>query len=261
MAATAMPEWIGLFRSFVLYWRPGRQRGLRALYRPFVAPGDLVFDIGAHLGDRSRAFATLGARVVALEPQPQLIPWLHRILGDDERITIRAEAVGRAPGRACLSISLRTPTVSTLAEGWPGTLAEADPGSRPVRWDQTKEVEVTTLDELIQEFGIPSFCKLDIEGYEAEALAGLTTPLAALSMEFVRGGFDVAVACIDRLEALAPYEYNALLGEGRTYRFKEWVSPAHIRDWLLTGADGVSSGDIYARRSATQSEAGPGRPV
>ena len=65
-------KWLGLVRSLIIYWRPGRQRGLRGLYRPFVGVGDLAFDVGAHLGDRTHAFRKLGARVVALEPQPAL---------------------------------------------------------------------------------------------------------------------------------------------------------------------------------------------
>ena len=43
------------------------------LYGQFVRPGDLVFDVGAHVGDRIAAFRRLGARVVAVEPQPALV--------------------------------------------------------------------------------------------------------------------------------------------------------------------------------------------
>ena len=104
-----MPEWLGLLRSLVIYWRPGRQRRLRQFYQPLVCPGDLVFDIGAHLGDRTLAFATLGARVVALEPQPQLFSWLNHLVGRHAKVTVRTEAVGRAVGTAQLAISRRTP--------------------------------------------------------------------------------------------------------------------------------------------------------
>ena len=44
----------------------------------FVKPGDLVFDIGAHLGNRTRAFVALGCRVVAVEPQPHVARMLRR---------------------------------------------------------------------------------------------------------------------------------------------------------------------------------------
>ena len=46
----------------------------------FVRPGDLVFDVGAHVGDRIAAFRRLGARVVAVEPQPALVRTLQAAL-------------------------------------------------------------------------------------------------------------------------------------------------------------------------------------
>ncbi len=251
-----MVEWLGLIRSLFIYWRPGRQRGLRQLYRPLVGPGDLVFDVGAHLGDRSAAFAALGATVVALEPQPQLLPWLHRLIGGKAQITVRGEAVGRSAGQALLSISRRTPTVSTLAGAWRESVSESNPGFRSVRWDRVQEVPVTTLDGLIAEFGVPRFCKLDVEGYEAEALAGLSEPLEALSVEFVAGGLEVATACVSRLEELGAYEYNAVLGEGRMFAFGHWRTPRRIMNWLESGAGGASSGDLYARLSDRTGEHG-----
>ena len=247
MTVSPAAEWFGLLRSLIVYWRPGRQKGLRRLYRPLVGPGDLVFDVGAHLGDRSVAFAALGARVVALEPQPQIVPWLRRLVGRNDRIIVRAEAVGRAEGTAHLAISRRTPTVSTLAETWRKKLPEANPGFRRVRWDDAAEVPVITLDALIDTYGLPRFCKIDVEGYEAEVLAGLTHPIPSVSVEFVSGGLEVAAACIRRLDELGTYEFNAIAGEGRGFVFSSWVRSGGIADWLEEGAGGASSGDIYAR--------------
>ncbi len=240
-------EWFGLLRSLIVYWRPGRQKALRRLYRPLVAAGDLVFDVGAHLGDRSVAFAALGARVVALEPQPQVVPWLRRLVGRNDRIIVRAEAVGRVMGTGWLAVSRRTPTVSTLAEAWRKKLSEINPGFRKVRWDDAVEVPVTTLDALIAIYGVPSFCKIDVEGYEADVLAGLTHPIPGVSVEFVSGGLEVAAACIGRLDELGAYEFNAIAGEGRKFVFEAWIRRKGIASWLDEGAGGVSSGDIYAR--------------
>lgn len=242
-----MRRLVGMLRSLVVYWRPGRQRGLRRLYAPFIAEGDLVFDVGAHLGDRSAAFAALGARVVALEPQPHVARWLRRIVARTEAITVREAAVGRTPGTARMAVSGAHPTVSTLAHEWREKLPARNASFRHVRWEDTIEVPVTTLDALITEFGMPRFCKIDVEGHEADVLAGLSQPIAALSVEFVAGTVDVVEACVARLEALATYRYNVVVGEGRAYRFTSWVAPDEALAWLAAGADGVSSGDLYAR--------------
>lgn len=242
-----MSEWIGLVRSLLVYWRPGRQRGLRRLYAPFVGEGDLVFDVGAHLGDRSAAFAALGARVVALEPQPRIACWLRRLVGRNERIMVREEAVGARSGVESLAISRRTPTVSTLSRSWRTSAAEANPGFAGVRWDKTVEVPVVTLDGLIERYGVPRFCKIDVEGWEAEVLRGLSRPLEALSVEFVAGQLDVAEACVRRLGELGRYRFNAALGEQRTFVFDTWRSGDELLAWLREGAGSASSGDVYAR--------------
>jgi FkbM family methyltransferase len=238
---------LGLMRSLLVYWRPGRQRALRHLYAPFVVPGDLVFDVGAHLGDRTAAFQGLGARVVAVEPHPELVPWLRRMVGRRAGVTIRPEAVGREPGTARLALSDATPTLSTLADGWRERVVRENPTFRRARWDRFVEVPVTTLDVLIDRHGEPSFCKIDIEGHEAAALAGLSRPLEALSVEFVAGGLSVAEECVRRLNALGSYEFNAVRGERRSFEMPVWIGAPEMVDWLRSGADGVSSGDLYAR--------------
>ena len=251
-------RWLGLVRSLIMYWRPGRQRGLRKLYGPFVGAGDLVFDVGAHLGDRTAAFRRLGARVVALEPQPAVRRWLVLLVGRSRDVSVRAEAVGRTVGTARLALSHRTPSVSSLAEDWPNTLPERNPGFRGVRWDESVEVPVTTLDALIEQYGLPRFCKIDVEGYEAEVLAGLRHPIPALSVEFVAGALDVAEACVRRLEALGDYEFNAIEGEERRFMSKRWLAAEEMVAWLRGGGGSVSSGDVYARLRGEADAAGDG---
>lgn len=238
---------LGILRSLVVYRRPGRQGALRRMYRPFVSPGDLVFDVGAHLGDRTAAFVALGARVVALEPQPAVRRWLQRLEGRSPAVVIRPEAVGPRKGTASLAVSRRHPTVSTLAHRWRAGIADRNAGFRGVDWDASVEVPVTTLDALVEEHGRPAFCKVDVEGFEAEVLAGLSTPLPALSVEFVGGSLEVAVACVERLESLASYRYNAVRGEGRRFVRDRWMEGREVLDWLEKAAEGIASGDLYAR--------------
>ena len=168
-------------------------------------------------------------------------------MGLSERVTVSGEAVGRTVGTARLAVSKRTPTLSTLADDWRAKMPEANPTFRNVRWEETVEVPVTTLDALIERYGVPRFCKIDVEGYEAEVLAGLSEPVPGLSVEFVSGGLEVAVACVRRLEALGSYEFNAIRGERRTFLFDGWQTGESMARWLRDGAGGASSGDVYAR--------------
>lgn len=242
-----MRSWLGLVRSLFVYWRPGRQQSLRRMYAPMVGAGDLVFDIGAHLGDRSVAFAALGARVVAVEPQPHVARWLRRLIRGNALITLRTEAVGRAEGTARLAVSRRTPTVSTLAHGWRRKVSASNPGFGSVRWDEEVDVLVTTLDALIATYGAPRFCKIDVEGHEPEVLAGLSRAIPGLSLEFVSGDLDATTQCVAQLRSLGPYTFNAILGEERSFVFEEWQTAEEILGWLADGAADAASGDVYAR--------------
>lgn len=238
---------LGLARSLLIYYGvPLRQQRLRAFYRQFVQAGDLCFDLGAHVGNRLRALAGLGARVVALEPHPVLLRLLQRWYGNWPGVALRGEAVGAAVGERPLLVSRRTPTVSTLSAGWASQVAQA-PGFAAVRWDAQVQVPVTTLDRLIEQFGLPQFCKLDVEGSEAQALSGLSTALPGLSFEFTPAALDLALACLDLLAALGTYEYNRTAGESTRWLSPGWVDADSLAAQLKGLHPASRSGDVYAR--------------
>ena len=192
----------GIARSMAIYHGvPGRHRKMVRFYGAFLGPGDVGFDVGAHVGSRVRAWRALGARVVAVEPQPDFARILRLFFGRDGGVTIVPEALGAQPGTARLGISTATPTVSSLSTDWIDTVA-TDRSFAKVRWDRSVPVEVTTLDELIAAHGEPAFCKIDVEGFEAEVLGGLSRPLRALSFEYLPMAHDAALAVLDLVEQL-----------------------------------------------------------
>ncbi|MEI4472856.1 FkbM family methyltransferase [Frigidibacter sp. MR17.24] len=237
---------LGLARSLVIYYgQPWRRRALRRFYAGIVRPGDLVFDIGAHVGSRSRTLAALGAQVVAVEPQPRCAEVIARTL-EGPRVRLVRKAVGRAPGEITLHVSRRHPTVTTTRGEWIAEVGATE-GFRGVRWDQEITVPMTTLDALIAAHGRPGFCKIDVEGAEAEILAGLSQPLPWIAFEVLPAARGVARACVDRLEELGRYRFNLVRGESHRFDAGDWVDAGTMRRQIaaLTEADG--SGDVYAR--------------
>jgi FkbM family methyltransferase len=236
----------GVARSLRTYYGgSARRAAMDRLYGQFVRSGDLVFDVGAHVGDRIAAFRRLGARVVAVEPQPALVTTLKLIHGRDRAVTIEPVAVGSGTGMLALEINVDNPTVSTASAAFRKAAAGAE-GWEGQSWTRTVHVPVTTLDLLVARHGMPTFIKIDVEGFEAEALAGLTRPSPALSFEFTTIQRDVAAACIERCAALGFTRYNAMLGESHVLVHPAWVDAQEIAAWLHALPHRANSGDIYA---------------
>jgi FkbM family methyltransferase len=236
----------GIVRSLHIYYGD-KERGaaMDRLYRRFVPPGDLVFDIGAHVGDRIAAFRRLRARVVAIEPQPALVRTLRLLYGRDPNVTIEAAAVGRSPGSIDLNLNLDNPTVATASQDFVAAASHARAWQGQT-WTKSVLVPMTSLDRLIAKHGVPAFIKIDVEGFEAEALAGLTRAVPALSFEFTTIQRDVAQACIARCAELGYTGFNAALGESHTFVHADWLDAVAISRWLAELPDEANSGDIYA---------------
>ena len=238
---------LGLGRSLAIYHAiPLRQRRMRRLYAEFVQPGDLVFDIGAHAGNRVRGFASLGCRVVALEPHPDFARLLRALFARASRIEVIEAAADAAPGRAWMAVSERTPTVATLAVAWREARAR-DPDFARVRWNRRIEVETTTLDRLVAQSGVPAFVKIDVEGSEPAVLAGLSHAVPALSFEYLPRALDQVQTCITRLTALGPYRFNWSPGESYRLAANPWLNDRDLLESLRRPGAQRRSGEVYAQ--------------
>lgn len=238
---------LGLARSLVQYrLNLPKQWRLRLLYGQFVRPGDLAFDIGAHLGDRTWALRALGCRVVAVEPQPLPARFLRWLYGTAQDVALESCALGAEPGQAEMLVSRRYPTVSSLSSGWIRQ-AGASEGFTHVRWDRRVVVAVDTLDGLIARHGLPAFCKIDVEGFEHQVLCGLGQPIPALSFEFLAVRPDLAQDCLEEAARIAPYRCNIAYGESLRLALTDWPDIAGFRAALRRLPAGIASGDIYLR--------------
>lgn len=239
-----MRRWIGFLRSLVIYHNPAMMRAWRRFYGDLLAPGDLVFDVGAHIGNRSRSMRSAGARVVAIEPQQPFAGFLRRTLPGD--ISLVEAAVGRVESVGEMAVSSRHPTVSSLQAEFVSGAAEA-PGFEHVRWDSTQQVRVVTLDSLIAEHGLPRYIKIDVEGYELEVLGGLSQPVEILSVEFLPGFPQLTYDVIDRLAELGDYRFNPVQGETGGFLWPDWRDGAAVKAWMKGLPADANSGDLFAR--------------
>lgn len=214
-----------------------------AFYRQFVAPDDLVFDIGANVGNRVSAFCRLGARTVAFEPQQSCVERLRRRFGSDRRVRIVQKAVG--PGTEGHLRPGEASTISSMSEEWINATKASGRFSH-YEWGAPLIVPMIGFDAAIDLYGEPVFAKIDVEGFEAEVLRTLSRPIRALSIEVTPERVTDALASMDLLAKLGEYEFNISLGETMQMALQNWIPDAEMRA-NLHKLPQREVGDIYAR--------------
>jgi FkbM family methyltransferase len=229
------------------YGNSAQDAAMDALYAHFVQPGDLVFDVGAHVGDRVGSFRRLGARVIAVEPQPLCSRAVRQIYAGDEDVVVIEAVCGSSEAGVTFYVNSRNPTVSTASAQFVAA-ADGAEGWRQEVWDTELDVSAVTLDGLIKTYGAPAFVKVDVEGYEESVLAGLSHGLPALSFEFTTIERPVALRCLERVAALGFVACNVSMGESMTFDFDEWVAPSAMADHVRLLPHEANAGDIYCLR-------------
>jgi FkbM family methyltransferase len=215
--------------------------------RQFISPGDLVFDVGAHVGKKTIEYLNLGASVVCFEPQPVCIATLRGKFVNNPRVWIEEKGLADKPGILSLAICNVANTISTFSDEW-----QAKDGrfySTGYRWNNHINVEVVTLDAMIARFGCPAFCKIDVENFEYEVLTGLTQPIPALSFEFAIEILHNTKKCLDHLVSLGYKKFNFAIAENECLALAEWVSAEQIIDAIeqTSRTYHLLWGDVYAK--------------
>jgi FkbM family methyltransferase len=241
-------RWLRTIRAHVRARRTHARR--TAFYRQFIARADLVFDVGAHLGSHSTLFRSLGARVVAFEPGTHCAHQLATTFAEDTQFTLIHAGASDAEGEAILHLGAST-QLATVDVEW---MTRMNTGGRFAgQWDHTEVIRLTTLDVVIEQHGVPTFAKIDVEGHEYHVVRGLSRPLNALSLEFASESVDTIVRCLEHLQSLAPYEYRLVWGDSLKFATPDWRDLEDIRQQLdqAVGRDRLVWGDVYARRVTT----------
>jgi FkbM family methyltransferase len=234
---------IGLYRPARLLHRrlsksaAAEFRSLQELYSQFIIPGELAFDVGANIGTRTEVMLSLGSSVVAFEPQPACAREIRA--RQNGRLIVIEAAIGSATGTADLHVKANH-THSSLV-----TKQSSAPDAGIL------QVPIITLDQAIQQYGMPRFCKIDVEGFESEVLKGLSSPIKALCFEYCCDDHGIAELhlCLDLLTRLGKFEMNMVGGERTEWLFPNWISKNDF-DGVFRRETFPFYGDIYVRFSS-----------
>jgi FkbM family methyltransferase len=200
-----------------------------------------VFDIGANVGEHSSTFLSLGAHVVAVEPNPSCCKRI-RALGHARRLTVRCEAVGHHQGEVMLFLGDHSGH-STVSEEWIQKVSRIDSG---YSWKSAINCPVITMDRIRQEHGNPDFVKIDVEGYEASVLYGMSFRPSVLSFEF----HAFAPEYLRQFLTLPIFEsactFNVALGDSWEFVWPGWRGKEEVINYVSGLPEGVF-GDIYSK--------------
>jgi len=208
-----------------------------AFYSQFVRPGDLCFDIGAHIGAKTEMLLALGASVVSVEPQPELVrEVIARGSHCGSKSIVIEGAVSEQVGTATLHLREGSVLASLLPD-W-----EGNPNGEI-------EVNVTTLDSLIAQYGMPQFLKIDAEGSESQILRGLSHRVPIMTVEYHCNDRCVALAreSVSLLCQFGSIEINATGEEEHTLLFPTWLTPETFLERFPECVAPHSYGDMIVR--------------
>lgn len=210
----------------------------RTFYSRFLGPGSLVFDVGANYGEYSQMFVNLGARVIALEPNPACARILAR--GRSGQLTVHCEAVGEREGETTLFVGAHSGH-STLSSTW---MERASETNNVYRWKRAVTVPVTTLDRLRREYGTPDFIKIDVEGYEASVFRGMSFRPRALGFEFHACAPEQLRECLDLPVFDGTSSFNLVLDDSWNFVWSDWRGKQAVLDYVATLPPDLF-GDVY----------------
>ncbi len=213
-------------------------------YAQFLKKGDTYFDIGANYGNRISPIQKLEMGIiVAVEPQKKCCDYLREKY---KNITVLQKGVGAIAGKQTFYLSDES-VLSSFSKDF--IAKTGDTRFSGNTWKGTEEIEIITMDNLIQTYGVPHFVKVDVEGFEPEVFKGLSVPLKVVSFEYtVPELLENLHPIVGKLSSLGICVFNYSVGESMAMHLTEWVGYSEIKN-IIDSESFIASGfgDVYAK--------------
>lgn len=133
--------------------------------------GDLIYDVGMHKGEDSRFYLSRGYRVVGIEANPLLATEIRETFAREIRNgQLQLLEIAIAPARGTVRFAINR-TLSVWGSISP-TFLERNQSIGAGEVDYV-DVEAATFDEILNEYGVPYYLKVDIEGMDMECVLAL----------------------------------------------------------------------------------------
>lgn len=223
------------------------QKRLLDFYK-FIFPKKviLIFDIGANVGERSFIFSMISEKVILLEPNPELNSLLRTRFSKSSNVKIINKACSEDVSKLDFYLG-DNHLVSTFSTDF---ISHKKKSGEDSGWNSKLLIQTVTLDSLIIEYGIPDFCKIDVEGFEKNVIKGLNRKIGMISFEFNSPAFiEDSIWNIKKLKNLGYSSFNISFGESLEFIFSDWISPLELIEFLKKDSRFLNNtyGDIYAR--------------
>ncbi len=223
-------------------------RSLRGFYASLIRPGSLVFDIGANTGVYASIYASLGAHVVALEPNTDCVRHIELSYRNKSIEVIQAVA-GPKDGLAVLNVSDARDDISSLSENWINAIKSQHVEYQGL-WNRKVRLPMLRIDTLIEHYGFPAYIKIDVEGFEESVLDGLSTRPPLLSFEYHPAFLDATFRCLDKNLFSGDVQFNLVAGNCTHFHLSSWLHDrGHLKEVLSAMRRGDIHGDIFVKAS------------
>jgi FkbM family methyltransferase len=176
----------------------------------------MYFDIGANIGNWSLANINQCDKIISIEASPITFTSLVNNCKNDKIILVNY-AVCNNNGDDITFYQADSNVLSTINKGW-----LTNDTSRFYNYPYTEiTCKTITIDKLIEQYGLPDFIKIDVEGGEYECICSLTQKVKLICFEWASETNTITLNCIDYLLNLGYSQFYIQNGDNYTFRPQE----------------------------------------